>query len=338
MRQLLLVLTLIAWSGELCAQSQFIAAFWNVENLFDTTDAALIQDEDFTPTGKNLWTEERLLEKLQNLSQVIHDIDHDGNLGILGLAEIENKAVLTRLNQEFIGRGMKIIHKESPDERGIDCAMLYDPRLLAAKQVNFIPIFLAGDEKTRDIVEVEFVFSKSSVTRSMYVYVNHWPSRWGGQKETDPLRRAAARTLRTRIDQILLKDSQADILIMGDFNDYPDDPSLYEVLRAHEAGPSSYPGDLINTTWSLDNNPDAGTCMYRGQWTVLDQIIISSGMRDKSNFDWTFDSTQPFMPDYLIEKDGKYAGWPFRMYRSGSYQGGYSDHLPVVCNITVSLK
>ena len=187
-------------------------------------------------------------------------------------------------------------------------------------------------------MEAEFSFNNSNDDRTIYVFVNHWPSRWGGQKETDPLRRSAARTLRIRLDQILLKDSQADILIMGDFNDYPTDPSLYQVLRAREAGPNSYPGDLINTTWSLDKNPAAGTCMYRGKWTVLDQIIISSGMRDTQHFDWDFDSTHPFMPEYLLEKDGEYQGWPYRMYRSGAYQGGYSDHLPVVCNIIVSNK
>ena len=336
MRILLFTLTLIGWSGELYAQSQFKAAFWNVENLFDTTDAALIQDDDFTPSGKYEWTEERLVKKFEALSRVIHDMDKANDLAILGLAEIENKSVLTRLNDSFIKRGFKIVHKESPDERGIDCALLYDPMQLTLKNSHFLPVFLAGNEKTRDIVEVEFTFNRASGDRTIYVFVNHWPSRWGGHKETDPLRRTAARTLRTRIDHILVKNPQADILIMGDFNDYPDDPSLYDVLRAHQAGPQLYPGDLINTTWSLDKNPDAGTCMYRGKWTVLDQIIISSGMRDRKNFDWTFESTHPFKPGYLLEKDGDHKGWPDRMYRSGKYQGGYSDHLPVVCNITVS--
>ncbi|MBT3253921.1 MAG: endonuclease/exonuclease/phosphatase family protein [Candidatus Marinimicrobia bacterium] len=336
MRLLLLSLIVIIGSSGLSAQSQFKAAFWNIENLFDTTNAALIRDDDFTPSGKYLWTEERLVKKFQDVSRVIHELDQTNDLAILGLAEIENKLVLNRLNKDFIKAGMKMIHKESPDERGIDCALLYDSSLVTANSFQFLPIFLAGDEKTRDIVEAEFSFNHTNENQTLYVFVNHWPSRWGGQKETDPLRRTAARTLRTRIDQILLKNPQADILVMGDFNDYPDDPSLYDILRAHEAGPQAYPGDLINTTWSLDKDPDAGTCMYRGQWTVLDQIIISAGMRDKKNFDWAFESTKTFMPPYLIEKDGKYKGWPYRMYRSGKYHGGYSDHLPIVCNILVS--
>ncbi len=336
LRMLLFTLTFIGWSGQLCAQSQFKAGFWNIENLFDTSNAALVGDDDFTPSGKYEWTEERLVKKLEDLSRVIRDMDKANDLAILGLAEVENKVVLDRLNGSYLKRGYEIVHKESPDERGIDCALLYDPSILKIKSTNFLPVFLAGNEKTRDIIEVEFTFNKTENDRTIFVYVNHWPSRWGGQKETDPLRRTAARTLRIRIDNILSKDPQADILIMGDFNDYPDDPSLYEVLRAHEAGPQSYPGDLINTTWSLDQDPEAGTCMYRGKWTVLDQIIISSGMRDKKNFDWVFQSTHPFRPDYLIEQDGKNKGWPYRMYRGSKYQGGYSDHLPVVCNILVS--
>jgi len=335
-RLLFLSLIVIIGSSGLFAQSQFKAAFWNIENLFDTTNAAHIRDDYFTPSGKYQWTEERLTKKFQDLSRVIHDIDRSNDLAILGLAEIENKFVLNRLNEDFIKRGMKMVHKESPDERGIDCALLYDPSLVTARNIQFHPIYLAGDEKTRDIVETEFSFNNTDESKTLYVFVNHWPSRWGGQKKTDPLRRSAASTLRIRIDQILLKNPQADILIMGDFNDYPDDPSLYDILRAHEAGPHSYPGDLVNTTWSLDKNPDAGTCMYRGKWTVLDQIIISAGMRDKKNFDWAFESTQTFMPAYLIEKDGRYKGWPYRMYRSSNYHGGYSDHLPIICNILVS--
>ncbi len=338
MRPLILSLIIILGSSGLSAQNQFKAAFWNIENLFDTTDAALIRDDDFTPAGKYQWTEERLVKKFLDLSRVIHDMNQANDLAILGLSEIENKQVLNRLNSDFINSGLQVIHKESPDERGIDCALLYDPSIVTVQNYQFLPIYLAGEEKTRDIIEAEFSFKGWDKNKTLYVFVNHWPSRWGGQKETDPLRRTTARTLRTRIDQILLKEPHADILVMGDFNDYPDDPSLYEILRAHEAGPKSYPGDLINTTWDLDQNPDAGTCMYRGTWTVLDQIIISFGMRDKKNFDWVFESTQTFMPDYLIEKDGKYKGWPFRMYRSGQYHGGYSDHLPIVCNILVSQK
>ena len=335
MRTPLFLITLIIWTSGSFAQVQFKAAFWNVENLFDTTNAAHIRDDDFTPSGRYEWTEERLLKKLNDLTRVIHDLDKKNDLAILGLSELENKAVLQRLNHEHLDRGWKIIHKESPDERGIDCGILYDPNLIKLKSYQFLTVFLAGDEKTRDIVEAEFIPLKGKQQSTLYVFVNHWPSRWGGQKETDPLRRIAARTLRTRIDDILTKEPEANILIMGDFNDYPDDPSLYQVLRAHEPGPAGYPGDLINTTWGLHEDPNSGTYMYRGNWNVLDQIIISSGMQNRMGFDWVLNSTSAYKPDYLIEQEGKFAGWPYRMFRSGKYHGGYSDHLPVVCTISV---
>ncbi len=333
---LLILIILAGGFSQVSGQISFQAAFWNVENLFDTTDAPATQDEQFTPSGSYEWTDERLTKKFHDLTEVIHDLDSEHDLAILGLAEIENFSVLEQLNLEFVRRDFKIIHKESPDERGIDCALLYDPQKLVLTDEHFIPIFLAGDEKTRDIIEAEFRIPSETGQSRLYVFINHWPSRWGGQAETDPLRRKAAATLRIRIDQILVNDPKADIIIMGDFNDHPNDPSLNQVLRAQPLKSNACPGDLINTTWKLHEDPNAGTIMYRGDWGVLDQIIISSGMLDKNAFSWVLHSSDPFRPDYLIESDGKYAGWPFRMYRSGRYQGGYSDHLPIFCSVSYS--
>ncbi len=334
LRSLLISIILVSGISIAIGQNSFQIGFWNVENLFDTTNAVSTRDDDFTPSGRYEWTEERLVKKFADLSRVIHDLDQKDDLAILGLAEIENHSVLQRLNQDFIQRKFKIIHKESPDERGIDCALLYDPEKLVLIKKHFIPIFLAGDDKTRDIIEAEFQIPHVAGKSPLYVFINHWPSRWGGQAETDPLRRSAALTLRTRIDEILMKMPTADIVIMGDFNDYPNDPSLKEVLRANQFNPRAFPGDLINTTWKLHENPKAGTVMYRGKWGVLDQIIISAGMMDRQGYSWILDSSKPFRPDYLIESGGKYMGWPLRMYRSGKYQGGYSDHLPILCQIS----
>ncbi|MCF7824414.1 MAG: endonuclease/exonuclease/phosphatase family protein [Candidatus Marinimicrobia bacterium] len=335
-RSLRIVLIFLVGLSSAIAQISFQAAFWNVENLFDTANDVSTQDDDFTPAGRYAWSETQLLKKYYDLSTVIHDISRDGELALLGLAEIENRSVLERLNTDFIKSGYQIIHKESPDERGIDCALLYDPDILYLKRHQFIPVFLAGNEKTRDIIEAEFVFSQNSGAPSIYVFVNHWPSRWGGQSETEPLRLATALTLRTRIDEILMIDPGADIILMGDFNDYPDNRSLYEVLRARDLIPKLNPGDLINTTWRTHSDPYLGTCMFDGAWVTLDQIIISPGLMDKKGFTWQFGTTAPFRPDYLIEADGEYAGWPFRMHRRGEYNGGYSDHLPIRCQISVT--
>lgn len=332
-RVLLTLLFLVSGVSSSIGQKSFQAGFWNIENLFDTTNALNINDDDFTPTGRNEWTEERILDKMKRISHVIKDMNKNDDLAVLGLAEIENFQILERLNNDFINQGFKIVHKESPDERGIDCALIYNPEIIELVDKNFIAVNLAGIEKTRDIVEAEFTMSNAGSNSSLIVFINHWPSRWGGKEKTDPLRRSAALTLRTRIDHILLKNPKADIIVMGDFNDYPDDPSLNKILRAGPFRSDHFPGDLFNTSWDLNLDPDAGTCMYRGTWVVLDQIIISYGMLDNINYNIMSGSSKPFLKDYLIESKGKYAGWPFRMFRSGQYQGGYSDHLPISCRV-----
>lgn len=336
LRSTLIVLFLASGFNHTIGQNTIQVGFWNVENLFDTTNSALTIDDDFTPSGRYAWTETQLFKKFSDLSYVIHNISEIQNLALLGLAEIENFDVLDRLNSEFIKRDYQIIHKESPDERGIDCGLLYDPSVLTLQEQHFIPLFLAGNEKTRDIIEAEFSYSGSKNQHSLYVFINHWPSRWGGEQKTDPLRRSAARTLRTRVDQILQNDPDADIIIMGDFNDHPTNESVKTVLRAKQWNPNPYPGDLINTTWDLHMDPKAGTYVYRGVWGTLDQIIISPGLADLKGFSWILDSTKPFKPDYLIESEGNYKGWPYRMYRGGKYYGGFSDHLPITCQLQYS--
>lgn len=339
LRSLAIVICLVSSLTQVAGQTPtFQAAFWNVENLFDTTNTANIADDDFTPSGRYEWSEARLVKKLHDLSYVINDINRVEQLAIMGLSEIENRKILERLNNEHIKLDYEIIHKESPDERGIDCALLYDPRTLVLVQQSFLPVYLGAAEKTRDILEAEFKYQRDPDGSSLYVFVNHWPSRWGGQEKTDPLRRKAAHTLRIRIDRILMVDPSADILIMGDLNDNPQDPSVSEVLLAKKLSPVYLPGELINTMWDIHEDPQRGSYKYRGDWGTIDQIIISRGLIDEQGFSWVFRSTDAFRPSYLIESEGEYAGWPFRMYRSSNYTGGYSDHLPVTCTISYNLR
>lgn len=331
----MIVLSLVGCLSQVAGQTpSFQIAFWNVENLFDTTNTENIRDDDFTPSGRYEWTEARLTKKLHDLSQVIKDIHRSEKLAILGLSEIENREILDRLNDDHLRMNYAVVHKESPDERGIDCALLYDPNTFSLYQRSFIPVYLGGDEKTRDILEAEFKYRSDADGKSLYVFVNHWPSRWGGQAKTDPLRRRAASTLRDRIDQILMQDPAADILIMGDLNDNPQDPSVAEILLANKLAPQTTPGSLINTMWDIHEDPEQGSYKYQGEWGCIDQVIISRGLLDEAGFNWALKSTAVFRPDYLLESDGDYAGWPYRMFRGGAYQGGYSDHLPVTCKLS----
>lgn len=246
-------------------EKTYLAAFWNVENLFDTVDEPLTRDEDFTPTGKYQWTEERLRNKFEHLAQVINEVNPD----LLGLAEIENKAVLLQLVRGYLQRkNYAVIERDSPDERGIDCALIYDSTLFYLKELRFHPVLLAGGDRTREIVEAVLIpieRRNAPDAPRLYVFVNHWPSRWGGTKETDPKRRKAAAVLRARINVILQTHPAADILIVGDLNDHPDNASVLKVLGARPSYNKMLSLDLYNTTWPLHLNPDAGTYMHRGQ-------------------------------------------------------------------------
>ncbi|MCF7798160.1 MAG: endonuclease/exonuclease/phosphatase family protein [Lentisphaeria bacterium] len=325
----ILLISLLAVVSIWSADRQFFTTFWNVENLFDTVDDPQTRDEDFTPTESYEWTTIRLQTKYQMLAQVINQMNEDRGPDILGLAEVEHRGLTEALVRGHLRRNYKVIQQDSPDERGIDCALLYDPEVIQLKRYQFIPIPLPNNDKTREIVEGEFDVDGNS----LFVFINHWPSRWGGTAETDPKRRLAAATLRERIDLILKTNPAADILIMGDLNDYPDNGSVLEVLAAKPTPNALIPGELYNSTWPIFEAQGQGTYMYRGEWNVIDHVIVSQGLLDKEHFVWMPGSTDRFLQPYQLQRSGKYAGYPFRMYAGGKYLGGYSDHLPVFCKI-----
>ncbi len=326
----IIILVLISGLSLWAESGKWFMAFWNVENLFDTVDDPRTNDDEFTPTGKSEWTQARLETKYQHLAQVINSMNAGKGPDVLGLAEVENRAVITALVKGHLKRKYKIIQQDSPDERGIDCVLLYDPAVITLKRDRFIPVQLPDNDKTRDIVEGQFVVAG----KSFYVFINHWPSRWGGTEATDPLRRIAAATLRSQIDILQKADPAVDILIMGDLNDHPGDPSVLQVLAAKPNPDKLLYGELLNTIWPLNQDPRAGTYMYRGQWSVIDQVIVSRGLLDNRNFTWVKGSTGRFLKSYMLQQSGKYAGYPNRTYAGGNYLGGYSDHLPVYCEIS----
>ncbi len=329
------ILIILATCSLTWAQTeQYCVAFWNVENLFDLQDDPFRNDDDFTDSGRYAWTQERLDLKYDRLSQVMNDINGRRGADIMGLCEVENLPVLEPLLATYLDRPYAVVHKDSPDERGIDCALLYDKTRFVLVHAKFHPVLLPGDDHTRDILEAELSLG-TQPNKRLFVFVNHWPSRWGGRVQTDPKRRMAAEVLRQRVDEILTKWPKADIVIMGDLNDHPDDASVHDVLLARAPESESLPGMLINTTWDIHLDPQTGTYMYRGDWGVLDQMIISQGMLDEKRFHWVEGSTTVFKPGYLRQKDGEYQGWPWRMYAGGNYLGGYSDHLPVYCLLTI---
>lgn len=312
----------------------FIAGFYNVENLFDTEDDPHTNDDWFTENSPLEWTDERYAQKLRNLARVLVSMPH-GVPAIMGLAEVENSQVLADLNEElnWQGLGMDFIHEDSPDERGIDVALLYHPEQFQYIEHDVHPVHFEQDDhdKTRDILKVTGILGGEEV----HVFVNHWPSRGEGVKESMPKRAAAARVLREEVDGLLEEDPTARILILGDLNDYPTDPAVKEVLRAN-SHPVYDAGELLN----LSFNPHyrgQGSHVHEGDWGMLDHIIVSLGLaHPEAGLGLLSQEVNIMNEEWLLYRNRrKNQVKPSRTYAGKKYHGGFSDHLPVYIELSV---
>lgn len=305
-----------------------VVASWNVENLFDTEDDPKVEfDEDYTPEKPKKWTPERLEIKLKNLSSIISKMNDGKGPDVLGVCEIENRKVVEMLVEKLkpLGRKYEIVHKDSPSDRGIDCAIIYDSGVFALADSKF---HFVEAEKTRDIVEAKL----SRNGKDLFVFMNHWPSRRNDEWQ----RNAAADVLRKRVDEITLADPKADIIMLGDFNDYIDNVSIRDHLHA-VTDPKRRPvSSLLDTTGPI-RDAGKGTFVYKNKWDMLDHIFVSPGLLDKTGFQWKEGSTergefpelfyQPPHKDALKRPSTSYSGDAF-------HKNGYSDHLPLTCVIT----
>jgi hypothetical protein len=306
-------------------------AFYNVENLYDTIDDPMTDDAEFTPSGPGKWDSRRYQEKLTHLAKVISQIGDEnveGTPAMIGLAEVENKQVVEDLvnTPPLDKKGYKVIHYDSPDKRGIDVAFLYQPKVFKYKESKTILLKIQGkdDFYTRDILQV----SGTIKGQPFYILVNHWPSRSKGQKESAPLRNAAADLCLATVQNIQSVQPDAGVIIMGDLNDDPVDESLMSHLKVKTNPDSVATGDLYNPMWQLFKD-GKGSLEYKGIWNLFDQVVVSSTLLDKSRHGFHFSKANVFKRDWLVEAGGKYEGYPFRTYAGTNYLGGYSDHLPV---------
>jgi len=314
------------------AAGEAAIAFYNVENLFDTIDDPRTMDEDFTPGGKLQWNAARYNEKLLRIAEVMDMLP--GDLPVfIGLCEIENRAVLAdlvqqpALNQSSKKAFYEIIHADSPDERGIDVAALYDPSQFKNARFEYYSIALPDpkDPNTRDILHAQGELGKETV----HFFVNHWPSRSGGQMESEPNRIAVATLLKSKVDAVLAQNANAKIVIMGDLNDHPNDKSVYEVLGAKEQPTST----LYNQMYAMHAEGN-GSYFYKGEWGALDQMITSVGLMRSSG--WHVDATSAgvLREEKILFRDKDGVARPSRSYAGDAYKGGYSDHLPVFLKLT----
>jgi predicted extracellular nuclease len=311
-------------------------AFYNVENLFDVEDDKKTFDEDFTPNGKLQWSEGRLEAKVKNLSKVLQAMgeDYEPPL-IIGLAEVENEEVVELLGRTVRPATYGIVHKDSPDGRGIDVALLYDKRYFKVGKKAFYSIeFEEKNYSSRDILYAELI-STDDRKESLHCFVNHWPSRRGGWQETETRRMQAANTLKAQVDKLLNSDPQAQVVIMGDFNDYPDNRSLTTALGAvtHD-GPEE--GELINLAFDL-HATGKGTYNYQGEWGMLDQVIISDALLSPDGIQIKEGDLDAFQEDFMMFYDKKSKEYyPNKTYGGDRYYGGFSDHLPLRLHVSTN--
>jgi predicted extracellular nuclease len=314
-------------------RDQLRLAFYNVENLFDTINDPLTNDDEFTPAGMRGWYFSRYLDKLDHIYKTITAIGEWDPPAVVGFCEIENRGVLYDLvaKTPFVKNGYEIIHQDSPDKRGIDVGLIYHPKFFKPIRFKAIRVDISKDSSstTRDIL---YVCGKIFKTDTVHIFINHWPSRSGGQAKSEARRIVAASTLRLYVDSIFLNNPRANIVIMGDFNDEPGDASLYETLRAKEDTVPKNQSDLFNGMYSFFKK-EIGTEKFQDHWHCLDQVIMSYSLLDKKN-KVLMSSPQIFRASWLVEPDEKYLGdRPFRTYAGPKYLGGYSDHLPVYVDL-----
>ncbi|MBI2418278.1 MAG: endonuclease/exonuclease/phosphatase family protein [Ignavibacteriales bacterium] len=306
-------------------------AFYNVENLYDVFNDPKKNDEEFLPEGKKKWTLERFNEKELNLSKVIRGLNDGKGPDIIGFAEVENKGVLETLSKKYLfDLRFDVAHIESPDDRGIDVALLYNKTKFKKLAVYGDSVALPDKYPTRLILHVVL---KSKDKDTLHVFVNHWPSRRNGQDKSEINRVAAASALRKQTDILLAKNPLAKIVIIGDFNDEPENISIKDTLGAglYTCDSVRQVNVLRNVSWERKSKGE-GSLKYRDNWNLLDQIIISKGL----NKNYICGSYTIFRPDYLIQKDGKYAGSPFPTYGGDKHLGGYSDHLAVFAKFVIN--
>ncbi|MFN6037404.1 MAG: endonuclease/exonuclease/phosphatase family protein [Bacteroidota bacterium] len=306
-------------------------AFYNVENLYDTINQPEVSDEEFTPEGSNRWDGKRYKKKIEQLADVLSQLGSELNpdgAAAIGLCEIENKSVLTDLinSPKLKSRNYQIVHYDGPDQRGVDVALLYQPKYFKLKSSKSITVKLEGEDArpTRD----ELLVSGDLAGEKINFIVCHWPSRRGGEKISAPKRMAAALTAKQVIDSITQIDPHAKLILMGDLNDDPNSPSIEKGLNTVNEKRKISNGKMYDCMLPLFND-GIGTLSYNDNWNLFDQMIVTPDLVRFDFTSWRAYKAKIFNKPFLVQESGNFKGTPYRTYAGGSYQGGYSDHFPV---------
>jgi len=300
--------------------------FYNVENLFDFKKDTLKKDEEFLPEGLYGWTPGKFFTKLRLTSKVLLSVGGWEPPEIIGLAEVENQSVLqlmvTRL--PLAPFDYRVVHYESPDVRGIDVALLFRPDKFRLLYSAPLKVFLPDDPSfhTRDILYIKGVVLDKD---TLHLFVNHWPSKLGGEKVSAPHREAAARCLKRVVDSVMIDNPRAHILVMGDLNDVPTSSVVRSLIQKDRLCVNLMSGEL--------KKKEKGSYKFSGKWSVIDQFLVSSALFNVNGLH-VKKGACIFAESFLLIPDEKFGGVkPFRSFQGPRYIEGYSDHLPVYVDL-----
>jgi len=304
--------------------NSYTIGFYNLENLFDIYNDPNTLDDDFTPNGPKKWSMKRYKRKVYKLAKTISGVgvetaNHPPIL--MGIAEVENKDVVEDLIAAEPLKDIKYgyVHYDSPDERGIDTGLIYHKDFFEVLHSEPITLLIFEDDgtrdTTRDILYVKGLLNKEEV----HIFVNHWPSRRDGDRETSFKRIQAAETIIEFMKGIEKEIENPNYIIMGDFNDDPNAESIQLLMQAKK---------LYNPMEKL-LTPERGSASYKQSWLLFDQIMVSHNFFDYKKGTHSFAHANIFDEGFLTEFKGKFKGKPYRTYVGTKYIGGYSDHFPV---------
>lgn len=317
--------------------------FYNLENFYDTINQPNVDDEDFTPEGNYHYNGRIFLDKVDHLAEVVSQIGTDytpDGLAFFGCAEIENRTVLETLanHPKLKSRDYQIIHYDGPDLRGVDVGFMYNPKyfkpLYSHSHIVNLKSLDPNNRATRDVLYVKGVLNNSD---TVHIFVNHWPSRRGGSEGTAPLREFAAAVSKHLIDSLMAIDPNTKVIDMGDLNDNPTDISMTQILGCVDKKGNCKPGGLFNP-WVDPYQKGIGTLAFNDSWGIFDQIILSYGWLTHNQPGFFYRGAHIFSKDFMIQKMGKYKGYPKRTWDFNIYNGGYSDHFPTYITILKEVK
>jgi predicted extracellular nuclease len=307
---------------------------YNVENYFDCVDDSLTDDSEYLPGGMRGWNYEKYTRKQANISKVIAAIGGWEAPALVGLCEIESEKCMWDLTRYSGLKNMnyRFVHFESPDPRGVDVALLYQAMLFKPIQKQAINVRFPFSEKsrTRDLLFVSGIIPTGD---TLHVFVCHFPSRLGGELESEEKRNFVASVVKLKTDSLFAINSNSNILIMGDFNDYPTNKSMLDVMGALPPVKNASAAKLYNLMYPL-HVAGKGSHKHEGSWGALDQIIVSGNLLTNKNF--RCKEASVFDAAFLLENDNKFLGkQPFRTYNGMKYQAGFADHLPVYVDFSI---